>query len=106
MLELVKDLLTLATVCRILIEAARQHIFGTYSAMVELLRYFNSLPCADTEADGLLVRSKPQVFLDDSRIEFLALIAGRQLLPVVISGPGINIQAFKRGRNNGIVMAP
>ena len=106
MLELVKDLLALAAVCSILIKAARQYILGTYSVMVELLRYFNSLPCADAEANGLLVRSKPQVFLNDSRIEFLAFIACRQLLPVVISRPGINIQAFKRRRNNGIVMAP
>ena len=106
MFELVKDPLALSAVCSILIKTARQYIFGTNSVMVELLSYLNSLPCADAEADGLLVRSKPQVFLNDSRIEFLAFIAGRQLLPVVISRPGINIQAFKRGRNNGIVMAP
>ena len=87
MFELVKDLLSLAAVCRVLIKTARQYILGTNSVMVELLRYFNGLPCADAEADGFLVRSKPQVFLNDSRIEFLAFIAGRQLLSVLVSGP-------------------
>ena len=87
MLELVKDPLALSAVCSILIKTARQYILGTNSVMVELLRYFNGLPCADAEADGFLVRSKPQVFLDDSRVEFLAFIAGCQLLSVIVSGP-------------------